>query len=74
MFANLCFLPEKSLVCTGANGTGPAASVTLAVQSAAGHHGGGQLDGATLAALLLGLLVLHGRRRLFSRVGFGACK
>jgi hypothetical protein len=31
-------------------------TVTLSVQSAAGHHGGGQTDGATLAALLLVLL------------------
>ncbi len=42
-----------SLVCTGANGTGPAATVTLTVQAAAGHHGGGQTDGATLALLLV---------------------
>jgi hypothetical protein len=42
-----------SLVCTGANGTGPAATVTLTVQSAAGHHGGGGLDGATLALLAM---------------------
>ena len=48
-----------SLVCTGANGTGPAANVTLTVQSAAGHHGGGGLDGATLA--LLAMLWLIGR-------------
>jgi hypothetical protein len=42
-----------SLVCTGANGTGPMSTVTLSVQAAAGHHGGGQSDGATLALLLL---------------------
>jgi hypothetical protein len=45
-----------SLVCTGANGAGPMATVTLSVQAAAGHHGGGQTDGATLALLLLVLL------------------
>ena len=48
-----------SLVCTGANGTGPAANVTLTVQSAAGHHGGGGFDGATLA--LLAMLWLFSR-------------
>jgi subtilisin family serine protease len=42
-----------SLTCTGANGTGTAATVTLTVQSAAGHHGGGALDVTTLALLLL---------------------
>jgi Subtilase family len=46
-----------SLACTGASGTGATATVTLAVQSAAGHHGGGALDFATLA--LLGGLLLH---------------
>ena len=30
-----------SLACTGAGGTGPTATVTLTVQAAAGHHGGG---------------------------------
>jgi hypothetical protein len=45
-----------SLACTGANGTGPAATVTLSVQSAAGHHGGGELDAATLALLAMLLL------------------
>ncbi|HEX3838158.1 MAG TPA: S8 family serine peptidase [Steroidobacteraceae bacterium] len=46
-----------SLTCTGANGTGTAATVTLTVQSAAGHHGGGALDGTTLAVLLLLLVI-----------------
>ncbi len=46
-----------SLVCTGASGTGPASNVTLSVQSAAGHHGGGGLDAATLG-MLLALLLL----------------
>ncbi len=45
-----------SLACTGTSGTGPLATVTLAVQSAAGHHGGGALDGATLALLAMLLL------------------
>ncbi len=45
-----------SLACTGANGAGAATTVTLAVQSAAGHHGGGALDGATLV-LLVSLLL-----------------
>jgi hypothetical protein len=45
-----------SLACAGAGGTGPAATVTLAVQSAAGHHGGGALDPATLAMLAMLLL------------------
>jgi hypothetical protein len=45
-----------SLVCTGAGGSGPTATVTLSVQSAAGHHGGGALDLATLA--LLGMVLL----------------
>jgi hypothetical protein len=46
-----------SLACAGLNGTGPAASVTLTVQSAAGHHGGGGLDGASLALLAMLLLL-----------------
>jgi subtilisin family serine protease len=45
-----------SLTCTGPNGTGPLASVTLSVQSAAGHHGGGRMDWATLGLLLILLL------------------
>jgi hypothetical protein len=45
-----------SLACTGASSTGPTATVTLSVQSAAGHHGGGALDLATLALLALVLL------------------
>ena len=45
-----------SLACTGTSGTGPASSVTLTVQSAAGHHGGGALDRATLAVLVMLLL------------------
>jgi subtilisin family serine protease len=45
-----------SLACTGTNGTSSTSSVTLMVQSAAGHHGGGALDTATLALLLLVLL------------------
>jgi Subtilase family len=48
-----------SLSCTGAS-TSPVATATLQVQSAAGHHGGGALDAATLAAL--GLLLLARRR------------
>ncbi len=52
-----------SLACTGANGTGPTASVTLDVQSAAGHHGGGGLDGLTLAVVVLELLACHYLRR-----------
>ena len=46
-----------SLACTGASGTGPTATVTLAVQSAAGHHGGGAMDLATLALLAVLLLL-----------------
>jgi hypothetical protein len=45
-----------SLACTGASGTGPSATVTLSVQSAAGHHGGGALDLVTL--ILLGMVLL----------------
>jgi Subtilase family len=45
-----------SLACTGAGGTGATATVTLSVQSAAGHHGGGALDLATLALLAVLLL------------------
>ena len=45
-----------SLACTGIGGTGATSTVTLTVQSAAGHHGGGALDPATLA-LLAGLLL-----------------
>jgi Subtilase family len=45
-----------SLACSGANGTGPTATVTLSVQAAAGHHGGGALDLATLAVLAMLLL------------------
>jgi Subtilase family len=51
-----------TLACTGTSGTGPAASVTLMVESAAGHHGGGLIDGATLALLLM-LLLLAVRAR-----------
>jgi hypothetical protein len=51
-----------TLACTGASGSGPAATVTLMVESAAGHHGGGLLDGATLALLLM-LLLLAVRAR-----------
>jgi hypothetical protein len=47
-----------SLTCTGPNGVGPATTVTLSVQSAAGHHGGGEIDWATLALLLILLLRL----------------
>ncbi|HEY1898782.1 MAG TPA: S8 family serine peptidase [Steroidobacteraceae bacterium] len=47
-----------SLACTGGNGTGPVSTVTLAVQSAAGHHGGGTLDIPTLM-LLLSLLLMR---------------
>jgi len=53
-----------SLQCTGASGSGPSASVTLTVQSAAGHHGGGALDATTLAALLAALLLWRRRGRL----------
>ena len=42
-----------ALACTGTSGTGPTATVTLSVQSAAGHHGGGAMDRATLALLAL---------------------
>ncbi len=42
-----------TLVCTGANGTGPPATATLTVASAAGHHGGGPMDVTTLAVLVL---------------------
>lgn len=45
-----------SLACAGASGAGPATSVTLSVQSAAGHHGGGALDATTLALLAMLLL------------------
>ena len=55
-----------SLTCSGANGTGPAATVTLSVQAAAGHHGGGQLDALTLA-LLAAASVLAARRRALPR-------
>ena len=53
---------RAEMKCSGANGTGPAATVTLSVQSAAGHHGGGQLDALTLA-LLLTASWLAARRR-----------
>jgi len=46
-----------SLACTGTSGTGATATVTLSVQSAAGHHGGGALDPATLALLCVLLLM-----------------
>jgi subtilisin family serine protease len=59
-----------SLQCTGNGGVGPLATVTLTVQAAAGHHGGGALDATTLA-LLLGVLLLS-RMRLGSRLGLGA--
>jgi hypothetical protein len=42
-----------SLACTGPNGTGATSTVTLTVQAAAGHHGGGGLDVTTLAMLLV---------------------
>jgi hypothetical protein len=46
-----------SLACTGPNGTGTTSTVTLMVQPAAGHHGGGGLDVTTLALLLASLRV-----------------
>ena len=46
-----------SLACTGAGGTGATATVTLAVQSAAGHHGGGAIGPTTLAVLATLLLL-----------------
>ncbi|HTY93524.1 MAG TPA: S8 family serine peptidase, partial [Steroidobacteraceae bacterium] len=50
-----------SLSCTGPNGTGPVSTVTLSVQSAAGHHGGGRIDAATL--VFLAAVLLASRRR-----------
>ncbi len=41
-----------SLLCTGPSGTSAVSTVTVMVEAAAGHHGGGQIDGATLALLL----------------------
>jgi len=52
-----------SLLCTGPNGASPVSTVTVTVEAAAGHHGGGQLDAATLA-LLLGVLLAPGLFRL----------
>ena len=51
-----------SLACTGPNGTGTSSTVTLTVQSAAGHHGGGELDVTMLALLLLLALLRLGTR------------
>jgi len=48
-----------TLACTTAGATGPSATVTLSVQAAAGHHGGGAVDRVTLVLLLL--LVLAGQ-------------
>jgi Subtilase family len=45
-----------SLTCSGASGSGSPASVTLTVEAAAGHHGGGAIDLATIGLLLAGLL------------------
>ena len=59
-----------SLQCIGSGGTGAASTVTLSVQAAAGHHGGGGLDAATLG-LLLGLL-LGFRLPLAARLAFRA--
>jgi subtilisin family serine protease len=42
-----------SLACTAASGIGTTSTVTLTVQAAAGHHGGGGLDVTSLALLLL---------------------
>ncbi|HEY6457583.1 MAG TPA: S8 family serine peptidase, partial [Steroidobacteraceae bacterium] len=42
-----------SLACTGPNGTGTSSTVTLMVEAAAGHHGGGGLDLTTLGMLLV---------------------
>ena len=57
-----------SLQCIGSGGTGDASTVTLMVQPAAGHHGGGALDAATLV-LLLGVLLLRTPRAGALRLG-----
>ena len=49
-----------SLACTGPGGTGTTSTVTLTVQAAAGHHGGGGLDLLTLGVLLTLLLATTG--------------
>lgn len=46
-----------SLACTGSAGTGATTTATLNVQAAAGHHGGGAFDAATLWVLLTLLLL-----------------
>jgi hypothetical protein len=59
-----------TLQCTGNGGNGSDSAVTLTVESAAGHHGGGALDVTTLALLLGALLLL--RMRLAGRRCLGA--
>ncbi len=59
-----------SLQCIGSGGTGAEATVTLMVESAAGHHGGGALDSGSLA-WLLGVLLVRMRQAGRLRLGAG---